>query len=92
MISKLRTWLTTDGPGVSGYPKRDIATNRRLAWVFKWSGVAIFVLAMYSAWNNYSHQALMLIVAAAAIYVLSVAGRVQALEWEIELLRSEREE
>jgi len=96
MIRKLRNWLTTDGPGHTNYPEADIATHRSIARTNRWIGYVGSVL-LIAAWYI-GRRSDPVGVAGGVLFLLAVtqaasmALRLEALEWEVELLRGEREE
>ena len=91
MIQKLRNWLTTDGPGHTNYPERDIAAHRSIARTNRWIGY-IGAAGVFGAWyvgpytDPVGVSAVVLFILAVTQWV-SAAFRLEALEWEVELLR-----
>lgn len=97
MIDKIRTWITTDGPGHSNYPKRDIEAHRSTAkWVNRigTTAIVIFLLAAFISSNDSTIMGYG--VTMGLIYgftrIVSQGLRLESMEWENELIREKNNE
>lgn len=86
----LRDWLTTDGPGYSGYPEIDIQAHRSNARLTRLLGILCFGAALGYGLLMNSLAAIWFGIAIAGWTNWAAAGlEKQALEWELELKQEE---
>ena len=94
MMESIRDRLTTDGIAYSDQPRVDIRTHRSTARHLSRLAVLGFVgafVAVAAVPGASLESALTLLVMAAVSQNASFGLRIEALEWELELRRQERE-
>ena len=86
-MMNLKDYLPTVGPGFTDYPENDIRTHRELAWVGRWMGNIGLVLFAYL---GITEESVLLLAAGIVAYFvcqhMSMRLRLEALEWENELI------
>jgi hypothetical protein len=84
LLQQVRSWLTTDGPGITDYPEADISAHRSTGKTLQRLGILFFFLSGVALTTSESIAAAA--VAAALMYAAGTSSRVQALRWQVELL------
>jgi len=95
-IRALRNRLTTDGPGHTDYPERDIAAHRANARLTRWIGYGIAALVLLMGAVGVAPRTIetmaFILFWIGLTQFLSVLFQVEALEWEVALLKEERDD
>lgn len=95
-VSKVRNWITSDGPGFTDYPEADISAHRSIAKTTRWIGyvgaAAMFVAHSIGPYNQPVQLGIAILIVVGITQWVSAEFRIEALEWEVELLREERDD
>jgi hypothetical protein len=92
VIEKLRAlWPHDDSPGFSDHPENDIRTHRSMAKWGERAAAVVFFGGVWLAQRSPELEAVGMLSFAALIYAASNRMRQQALRWELQLEREEKE-
>jgi hypothetical protein len=92
LTQKLREfWPHDDSPGFTDYPENDIKTHRLMAKWGERAAAVVFFGGVWLAQRSPELEAVGMLSFAALIYAASNRMRQQALRWELQLEREEKE-